>query len=748
MVNHPFIEIINDRENNLKNVSLKIPKNKLTVFTGVSGSGKSSIVFDTIAQEAGRQWNSTYSSFVRTFLPHYKRPDADDIQNLSTAIIIDQKPLGGNARSTLGTITDINPLLRLLFSRFAHPHYGDGSNAYSFNDPAGMCPKCQGIGRSYVLKRDAAVDFEKSIAHGAIQLPGYSTKSFYLQMILNSGLFDNDKPIKDFSEDERERFFNGEEKITIDYKGTKQKITFEGIEKQFLRLNIMANKDMTPAKKKTIDRFAEMATCDVCHGQRYNQEVLASKINGFTIFELTDMQLDDLARTLDQFKDEGMAPIISDLRKRIGDLIEIGLDYLSLTRETTTLSGGESQRVKTIKYLSNSLTDLIYILDEPSTGLHPRDVHRLNELLLKLRDKGNTVIVVEHDPDVIKIADFVVDVGPKAGIHGGEIMFTGSYPELLKSDTLTGNYLLHKLPLNKTPRQPKQFISSQPSSLHNLKNVRLNVPVGLFTVITGVAGSGKSTLVEQVFAKQFPETVIISQSALHANSRSNSAMYTGIMDIIRKLFAQHNQVDAGLFSSNSKGACPNCGGKGVIELNLAFMDNSEVECPVCHGTRFDPEVLSYKLKDKNIVEVMDMTIEEAFDFFNDSKITSKLANVSNVGLGYLSLGQSLDTLSGGESQRLKIATELNKKGNIYILDEPTTGLHTSDVETIIRIINDLVEKGNTVLVIEHNTDVMRSADWIIDIGPDGGSRGGEIIYEGPVEGISSADQSVTAQYLF
>jgi len=510
----------------------------------------------------------------------------------------------------------------------------------------------------------------------------------------------------------------------------------------------MANKDMTPAKKKTIDRFAEMATCDACHGQRYNQEVLASKINGLTIFELTDMQLDDLARTLDQFNDEGMAPIISDLKKRIGDLIEIGLDYLSLTRETTTLSGGESQRVKTIKYLSNSLTDLIYILDEPSTGLHPRDVHRLNELLLKLCDKGNTVIVVEHDPDVIKIADFVVDVGPKAGIHGGEIMFTGSYPELLKSDTLTGNYLMHKLPLNKTPRHPKQLISSQPSSLHNLKNVSLTVPVGLFTVITGVAGSGKSTLVEQVFAKQFPESVIISQSALHANSRSNSATYTGIMDIIRKLFAQQNQVDAGLFSSNSKGACPECGGKGVIELNLAFMDNSEVECPLCHGTRFDPEVLSYKLKDKNIVEIMDMTIEEAFDFFNDSKITSKLANVSNVGLGYLSLGQSLDTLSGGESQRLKIATELNKKGNIYILDEPTTGLHTSDVENIIRIINDLVEKGNTVLVIEHNTDVMRSADWIIDIGPDGGSRGGEIIYEGPVEGISSADQSVTAQYLF
>jgi Excinuclease ATPase subunit len=748
MANHPFIEIVNDRENNLKNVSLKIPKNKLTVFTGVSGSGKSSIVFDTIAQEAGRQLNSTFSSFVRTFLPHYKRPDVDDLRNLSTAIIIDQKPLGGNARSTLGTITDINPLFRLLFSRFGQPHYGDGSNAFSFNDPAGMCPKCQGIGRSYVLNLDQALDREKSIAQGAIQLPGYSKGSWYLQIILTSSLFDVEKPVKDFNEAEMELLLNGEEKMTLDINGVKRKINYEGIARQFFRLNIKNNKDMTAAKKKTIDRFAKMAVCDDCHGQRYNKHVLDSRINGFNIFELTNRQLDELTRTLDQFDDARMAPIIADIKKRIGDLIDIGLDYLSLTRETTTLSGGESQRVKTVKYLSNSLTDLIYILDEPSTGLHPRDVHRLNDLLLKLRDKGNTVIVVEHDPDVIKIADFVVDVGPKAGIHGGEIMFTGTFSELLKSDTLTGKYLTHALPLNGTPRQPGKFISSRQSSLHNLKNVRLTVPVGLFTVITGVAGSGKSTLVEQVFAKQFPEAVRISQSALHANSRSNPATYTGIMDQIRKLFARHNQVGEGLFSYNSTGACPKCGGKGVLELDLSFMDNSEIECPLCHGSRYNPEILSYKLKGRNIVEVMDMTIEEAFDFFNDPRINSSLANVQNVGLGYLSLGQPLDTLSGGESQRLKIAKELDKKGNIYILDEPTTGLHMSDIENIIRIINDLADKENTVLVIEHNLDVMRRADWIIDIGPDGGSRGGEIIYEGPVAGISTASRSVTAHYLF
>lgn len=748
MTDHQFIEIIHDRENNLKNISLRIPKNKLTVFTGVSGSGKSSIVFDTIAQEAGRQLNSTFSSFARLFLPHDKRPDVDGIRNLSTVISIDQKPLGGNARSTLGTVSDINPLFRLLFSRFGQPHNGGGSNAFSFNDPAGMCPQCQGIGRCYVLKLDRAVDREKSIAQGAIQLPGYSVGSYYLQVILNSGLFDNDKPVKNFNQDEMDLLLNGEEKITADFNGVKRKINYEGIAWQFFRLNVKANKDMTAANKKKMDRFTEMAVCDLCHGRRYNQHALNSKINGFNIFDLTDMQLDQLDRTLDSFDDERMVPIMADIKKRIGDLIEIGLDYLSLTRETTTLSGGESQRIKTVKYLSNSLTGLIYILDEPSTGLHPRDVHRLNDLLLKLRDKGNTVIVVEHDPDVIKIADHVVDVGPKAGIHGGQITFTGTFPQLLKSDTLTGRCLIRRLPVNDAPRRPGQFISSRPSSLHNLKNVRLTVPVGLFTVITGVAGSGKSTLVGQVFAEQFPEAVRITQSALHANSRSNPATYTGIMDEIRKLFARHNQVSEGLFSYNSAGACPKCGGKGVIELNLSFMDNAEVECPLCSGARYDPDVLSYRLKGRNIVEIMDMAIEEAFSFFNDAKISSKLANVQNVGLGYLSLGQPLDTLSGGESQRLKIAKELDKKGNIYILDEPATGLHTSDIENIIRIMNDLTGKGNTVLVIEHNTDVMRRADWIIDMGPEGGSRGGEIIYQGPVEGLSSAGRSVTAPYLF
>lgn len=400
-----------------------------------------------------------------------------------------------------------------------------------------------------------------------------------------------------------------------------------------------------------------------------------------------------------------------------------------------------------MKYLSNSLTDLTYILDEPSTGLHPRDVYRLNELLLKLRDKGNTVIVVEHDPDVIKIADYVIDVGPKAGAHGGEIMYTGDYQGLLTSDTLTGNYLQSQLPMNDNPRTADNFIESKVSSLHNLQNVQLKVPEGLFTVVTGVAGSGKSTLVDQVFAKEHPEAIEISQNALHANSHSNSATYTGIMNQIRKLFAQANDVKDSLFSYNSKGACPECNGKGVIELNLSFMDNAEIECPTCHGSRYAKEVLGYQLNGKNIVEVMSLSVEQAREFFDDKKINTNLDNLLNVGLGYLSLGQSLDTLSGGEGQRLKIANELNKKGNIYILDEPTTGLHTSDVENIIRIINDLVDKKNTVIVIEHNTDVMRSADWIIDIGPDGGSHGGQIVYEGQVTGIKNAKDSITKNYI-
>jgi len=747
MSNSDFIEIVNDRENNLKNVSLKIPKNKLTVFTGVSGSGKSSIVFDTIAQEAGRQLNSTYDSFTRLYLPHYHRPDVDEVRHLSTAIVIDQKPLGGNARSTLGTVSDSNALFRILFSRFGQPQYGQASNAFSFNDPAGMCPDCEGIGKTYVLKRDAAMDMSKSLSEGAILLPGYGATSFYYQMFADSGFFDLDKPLKDYTPTEFDKLMNGEKALTVDYRGSTLNVKFEGVERLFYRQNLKTSSGTSDGARKKMEKFAEMSECPTCHGKRYRPEVLAAKINGYNIFDLTDLQLDQLATTLTTFSDERMQGVIASIQARVQSLIDVGLDYLSLTRETTTLSGGESQRVKTVKYLSNSLTNLLYILDEPSTGLHPRDVHRLNDLLCRLRDNGNTVLVVEHDPDVIKVADYVVDVGPHAGIHGGEITFTGTYPELLKADTLTSRFLNQRLPIKADPRLPQTFITSQPSHRHNLKGAVLRVPEGLFTVVTGVAGSGKSTLVDQAIAHDHPDTIRIDQTPLHANSRSNPATYIGVMNDLRKLLATTNDVSDSLFSYNSKGACPQCGGKGVIELNLSFMENATVECSMCHGGRFDPKVLTYTYQGKNIVEILAMTVEEATDFLAGTKVANKLKNVRNVGLDYLALGQPLNTLSGGEGQRLKIAKELNKRGNLYILDEPTTGLHPSDIKVMIQIINRLVDKGNTVLVIEHNLDIMRSADWLIDIGPDGGDKGGEVLYEGPVSGIHAVERSVTAQYL-
>lgn len=737
-----YIEIRGDRENNLRDIDLRIPKHQITVFTGVSGSGKSSVVFDTIAQEAGRQLNSTFSSFARLFLPKYRRPDVDAVANISPAVVIEQKPLGGNARSTLGTISDVNPLLRILFSRFGQPKHGTASNAFSFNDPQGMCATCQGIGRTYVLKLDAAVDQTKSLAAGAVQLPGYTNNAYYQQLLIKAQLFDNDKLVADFTPAEMQLLLNGA--ATEDQR---KKDKFEGIGRQFFRRLVKSDGDTSAAAQKQLDQFAQMDVCPDCHGQRYNQDVLNSRIAGKNIFDLTDMQLDELDALLATWTATQMAPLLHDLHQKLGDLIEIGLDYLSLTRETASLSGGESQRVKTVQYLGNALTDMLYILDEPSTGLHPRDVHRLNDLLAKLRDNGNTVLVVEHDPDVIKVADHIIDMGPGAGIHGGTVTFTGSYNELLASGTLTGNALRQHLPLNAHPRPATTFITSRPSSLHNLNNTQLSVPTGLFTVITGVAGSGKSTLVEQVFAKEHPEAVIIDQAPLHANSRSSIATYTGILDRLRQIFAKETGKPAGFFSANSTGGCPECKGKGTVELNLSFMDNVSVECPTCHGSKFKTEVLDYKIRGLSIVDMMHMTVEEAVAFFNDKKISAKLQAVENVGLSYLQIGQTLDTLSGGEGQRLKIAAELLNDGNLYILDEPTTGLHTADTANMIRIINDLVDQGNTVIVIEHNTDVMRAADWIVDIGPDGGSRGGQIVYAGPVAGIKNIKDSITAEYI-
>jgi excinuclease UvrABC ATPase subunit len=741
-----YIEIVGARANNLKNISLKIPKKKITIFTGVSGSGKSSIVFDTIAQEAGRQLNDTFSKFIQGFLPKYGHPEVDAIKNLSLAIIVDQKRIGGNSRSTLGTITDINPLLRLLFSRIGQPHIGP-SNYFSFNDPNGMCKTCEGIGRIVTLDLDKALDKEKSLNEGAILLPGYKPGTWQWKMYASSGYFDCDKKIKDYSEEEYDKLVYCKPVKVNSALIEGMNTTYAGLVEKFISSNIKTQFEKSEATKQKMAAFTAEKQCHHCGGKRYDESVLSSKILGYSIADLTAMQVDELLELVRKVDDKNVNPIIKNLTERLTDLIQIGLDYVSLDRETSTLSGGESQRVKMVKHLTSSLTDAMYIFDEPSIGLHPRDVHRLNELLIKLRDKGNTVIVVEHDPDVIRAADYIVDVGPHAGNKGGRIMFEGSFDDLLKAKTLTAEYMLRNLPLKSKPRVSKDFYETKKSSLHNLKNVSLRIPKGIFTVVTGVAGSGKSTLVNGVFAKEYEDAIIIDQSAVSANLRSNPATFTGIMDQIRKLFADENKVSAGLFSYNSEGACESCKGRGYIETDLSFMDSVETLCEECGGKRYKQEVLDYKYNGKSIVEVLEMTIAEAVDFFEQKEIKNKLKHIVDVGLHYMTLGQPLDTLSGGECQRLKLAKELSKKGNIYIMDEPTTGLHMSDITSILAIIDRLVDKGNTVVVIEHNLDVIRNADWIIDVGVEGGSRGGQIIFEGTPADLRNCEESITAKYL-
>jgi len=767
-----YIQIRGARENNLCDVNLDIPKHKITIFTGVSGSGKSSIVFDTIAQEAGRQLNETFSSFVRLYLPRYTQPAADSIEGLSTAVTINQKRLGGTARSTLGTITDINPLFRVLFSRYSTPKIGY-ANAFSFNDPMGMCPECEGIGKVLTLDLDAALDKEKSLSEGAILLPGYKPNGWFWRFVVNQGGFDADKKVKDYSKDEYHRLVYAEtEKVKVQMDDGEMNTTYEGLVPTFVRKNIKSQYERSEATVKKMEAFTKSETCPLCQGKRYSQRTLEAKINDYNIYDLTSMQLSDLMEalgTLDESPDKNR--ITKSIAERVQNIIDIGLDYVTLDRETPSLSGGESQRVKMVKYLSSSLTGLCYIFDEPSIGLHARDVHCLNDLLIKLRDRGNTVLVVEHDPDVMKIADHIIDMGPHAGSQGGRIMFEGSFDELKDAHTLTSQFLSRATDIKSSPRPAVDFIESEPSSLHNLKDTALRVPKGLMTVVTGVAGSGKSTLVNQVFAAQHSDVVKIDQRAIAANARSNPATFTGIMDPIRKLFAEANGVSAGLFSYNSEGACEMCKGKGTIEINLSFMDVLTQTCPECEGKRYKKEVLDYYYKGSrgsstkeksdtggpgkegaegkavNIVDVMDMTIADALDFFEDKAIKSKLKGIHDVGLAYMTLGQPLSTLSGGECQRLKLAKELRKKGGIYILDEPTTGLHMSDIQVIIDNLNQLVDRGNTVIVIEHNFDIIKSADWIVDMGPDGGTRGGQVLYSGPLAGLKECKESITARYL-
>lgn len=743
-----YIEIRGARENNLKNVSLRIPKRQITIFTGVSGSGKSSIVFDTIASEARRQLNETFNTFIRNFLPRYGQPDADAIENLSMAIVVDQKHLGGGSHSTVGTITDIYSLLRLLYSRIGQPYVGN-RNVFSFNDPQGMCPECNGIGRKIGVDLSVFLDTSKSLNEGAILYPEYAVDSWGWSILIQTGFFDSDKKLADFTAEEMELLLHSKPyKVKISMAGKPVNMTFEGIVDKFSRKYITGDvKSYSERTQKSVAPYMTFGPCTLCKGARLSQMALSSRINGRNIAELAAMEVDDLIEVIRAIKDPVAAPMVKSLVERLQDMINIGLEYLSLNRETDTLSGGESQRIKMVKHLSSSLVDMMYIFDEPSIGLHPRDVHRLNELLQKLRDKGNTVIVVEHDRDVIKIADHVVDVGPYAGNRGGSIVYEGSFADLLQADTLTGQYMKETMPVKEHFRQAKGKLSIVNATLNNLQNVSVDIPIGVLTVVTGVAGSGKSSLINQTFLRQHTAAVVIDQAAVGVSSRSNPATYTGILDDVRKAFAAANQVNAALFSFNSKGACETCQGLGVIYTDVAFLDEVKTPCEACGGKRFKDEVLSYKLNGKSISDVLGMSVRQALEFFEIKEIVRKLQALSDVGLDYLTLGQPLSTLSGGECQRIKLASELQKKSSIYVMDEPTTGLHMSDIGNFLGIINRLVDSGNTVIVIEHNLDVIKNADWIIDMGPEGGNKGGKVMFAGTPKQLLSASHSLTSAYL-
>lgn len=731
-------------QNNLKHVTFRIPKEKITVFTGVSGSGKSSIVFDTIAAESQRQMNATYPAFVRSRLPKYPKPAVEHIDNLTASVVVDQSPLGGNARSTVGTISGLYASLRLLFSRIGQPYAGTASY-FSFNDPNGMCKTCSGLGKITKVDVEAILDLDKSWNEGCVKDSLYRPGSWYWKQYAQSGLFDLDKPIKDYSAEEYNLLLYG----SRDGAGEPEKPKVTGLFHKYTKM--LLNRDISNKSKHTQEKsqslVAEME-CTDCHGKRLNEAALSCKINGYSIADLCELELTQLREVLSQIYNTTVDVLVYTLIEGLDRMIEIGLPYLHLNRETPSLSGGEAQRLKLVRYMGSSLTGLTYIFDEPSAGMHPRDVYRMNKLLLQLRDKGNTVLVVEHDKDVISIADHVIDVGPRAGQDGGEIVFEGSFQELLQADTLTGRSMRQSLPVKETPRRPTGSLPVRDACLHNLKHVDVDIPLGIMTVVTGVAGSGKSTLISQVFARQYEsDVVMVDQGPITATNRSTPASYLGFFDEIRKLLSRESGKPDSLFSFNSAGACPVCGGKGVIVTELAFMDPIVTDCETCGGVRYNEEALACNYKGKNIVELLDLTASQALEVFEDAKIRKHLKVMEQVGLSYLKLGQSLSTLSGGERQRIKLAKNLAKKGGIIVMDEPTTGLHLSDIENLLKLFDIIVSRGNTLVVIEHNLDVMKQADWIIDIGPDGGKNGGEVVFTGtPMEMLREAN-TLTADSL-
>jgi excinuclease UvrABC ATPase subunit len=771
---HGLIRVHGARVNNLKDVSIELPKRRLTVFTGVSGSGKSSLVFDTIAAESQRLINETYSTFVQGFMPTLARPEVDVLEGLTTAILVDQQRMGSNPRSTVGTATDADAMLRILFSRLGEPHIGS-PGAYSFNVASvhgsggitvergektitqsasfsrtgGMCPRCEGRGSVSDFDLSALYDDSKSLNEGALTIPGYSMDGWYGRIFRGSGFFDPDKPIRKFNKRELHDLLYKEptkikvEGINLTYDGLIPKI-----QKSMLSKDLDA---MQPHVRAFVERAVVFTTCPECDGTRLSEAARSSKIGGVSIADVSAMQISDLADWVRGLDEPSVAPLLAALAETLDSFVDIGLGYLSLNRPSGTLSGGEAQRTKMIRHLGSSLTDVTYVFDEPTTGLHPHDIQRMNELLLRLRDKGNTVLVVEHEPETIEIADHVVDLGPGAGSAGGTVCFEGTVEELRAGDTLTGRHLDDRAGLRETPREPTGALEIRGARTHNLQAVDVDIPLGVLVVVTGVAGSGKSSLIDgSVSGKD--GVVSVDQDAIRGSRRSNPATYTGLLDPIRKAFAKANGVKPALFSANSEGACPNCNGAGVIYTELTIMASVASICEECEGNRFDASVLEYKLAGRDISQVLAMSVTEAMEFFaaGDAQVPAAhkiLTRLSDVGLGYLAIGQPLTTLSGGERQRLKLATHMAEKGGIYVLDEPTTGLHLADVEHLLGLLDRLVDAGKSVIVIEHHQAVMAHADWIIDLGPGAGHDGGRIVFEGTPADLVAARSTLTGEHL-
>jgi excinuclease UvrABC ATPase subunit len=740
---HDLIQVRGARENNLADISLDIPKRRLTVFTGVSGSGKSSLVFGTIAAESQRLINETYTAFIQSFMPSLARPDVDALHNLSAAILVDQERMGANARSTVGTATDASTMLRIIFSRLGRPYVGPSMH-FSFNLPDGMCPECEGLGRVSAVDVDELVDVDRTLNEGAITVPNFGVGTWYWRTLAESGFVDPDVKLKEFTPQQWRDFLH---KPATKIRQNDFNVTYEGLVVKVQRLYLAKDREsLQPHIRAFVDRAVTFQTCPACGGSRLNPAALSSRIEGRNIAECSAMQISDLAGFVRDIRDPSVGPLVATLRELLDSLVEVGLGYLSLDRESGTLSGGEAQRVKMVRHLGSALTDVTYVFDEPTVGLHPHDVQRMNDLLLRLRDKGNTVLVVEHEPEVIEVADHVVDLGPGAGSSGGTVCYSGDVAGLRRSGTLTGTHLGHRTPLREKVRAPTGQLSISGATLHNLKDVSVDLPLGVLTVVTGVAGSGKSSLVQGSLRRR-EGVVMVDQAPIRGSRRSNPATYTGLLDPIRVAFSKANGVKAALFSANSEGACPKCNGIGLVYTDLAMMAGVASVCEQCEGRRFTPEVLTYKLDGKDISEVLAMPVTEAREFLTPRAARLILDRLADVGLGYLGLGQPLTTLSGGERQRLKLAIHMAEPAATYVLDEPTTGLHLADVDQLLQLLDRLVDDGNTVIVIEHHQAVMAHADWLVDLGPGAGHDGGQVVFTGTPADLVAQSDSLTARHL-